>query len=157
VLACPFGPPCHEHPIDKKQVNILFSQEFLNQQNMMTIIFEYLIHDHNNIPCWMGRATNGSCRPSCRNGTPASCAGPCHTMGWSSGPSTARWLVPCQAQPMALRPVSCLGRAKFHVPHAGPFGPARKYMTTTHRPLTDIGGGYNLEGADFPHNTPRPS
>jgi hypothetical protein len=26
-----------------------------------------------------------------------------------------------------------------------------------HRSLTDTGGGYNLEGADFPHTTPRPS
>jgi hypothetical protein len=27
----------------------------------------------------------------------------------------------------------------------------------THRSLTDTGGGYNLEGTDFPHTTPRPS
>jgi hypothetical protein len=27
----------------------------------------------------------------------------------------------------------------------------------THRSLTDIGRGYNLEGAGFPHTTPRPS
>jgi hypothetical protein len=26
----------------------------------------------------------------------------------------------------------------------------------THRSLTDIGGGYNLGGADLPHHTPRP-
>jgi hypothetical protein len=28
---------------------------------------------------------------------------------------------------------------------------------STHRYLTDIGGGYNLEGTGFPHTTPRPS
>jgi hypothetical protein len=27
----------------------------------------------------------------------------------------------------------------------------------THQSLTDTGGGYNLEGASFPHTTPRPS
>jgi hypothetical protein len=27
----------------------------------------------------------------------------------------------------------------------------------THRSLTNTGGGYNLEGAGFPHTTPRPS
>jgi hypothetical protein len=44
----------------------------------------------------MGRATNGSCH----NGPPASCAGLCYPTGWSGGPSTIRWLVPCQAQPI---------------------------------------------------------
>jgi hypothetical protein len=27
----------------------------------------------------------------------------------------------------------------------------------THRSLTNLGGGYRIEGADFPHTTPRPS
>jgi hypothetical protein len=55
--AGPFGPLClRAHStrralnsaLTKKPLSILFSQEFLNQHNMMTIIFEYLIHDHNN-------------------------------------------------------------------------------------------------------------
>jgi hypothetical protein len=83
----------------------------------------------------MGWATNGSCHPSYRNGPPASHAGPCRPTGWSSGPSKACWLVPCQAHPMALPAVPCLGRAKFHVPHAGPFGPVWKYKTNSYQLL----------------------
>jgi hypothetical protein len=45
----PFGPLCHEQSVDKKRhINTLFSRNFLNQQNMMIILFEYLIYDHNN-------------------------------------------------------------------------------------------------------------
>jgi hypothetical protein len=47
------------------------------------------MHDHNNTPGWMGRTTNGSCRPSCRNRAPAARVGSCCPMGWSGGPSTA--------------------------------------------------------------------
>jgi hypothetical protein len=77
----------------------------------------------------MGLATNGSCHPSCRNGLPASRAGPCRPMGWSDNPSTTHWLVLCQARPMALRAVPCLGQAKFRMPYASPFGPTQKYRT----------------------------
>jgi hypothetical protein len=78
----------------------------------------------------MDRATNGSCRPSCRNRPLASRVGPCRPTHRSGGPSMARWLVPCPARPMTLRAVPFLGRTKFHVPRAGPFAPARNYRTT---------------------------
>jgi hypothetical protein len=78
----------------------------------------------------MDRATNGSCHPSCCNRPLASRVGPCRPTHRSGGPSMARWLVPCQARPMTLRAVPFLGRAKFHVPRAGPFAPARNYRTT---------------------------
>jgi hypothetical protein len=44
----------------------------------------------------------------------------------------------------------------------GPITPAcNRYVKScsrgpTHQSLTDIGGGYSLEGAGFPHTTPRP-
>jgi hypothetical protein len=78
----------------------------------------------------IGQTTNGPCRPSCRNGPPASRAGLCRPTGWSGSPSTTCWLIPCQAQPIALRAVSCLGQAKFCMSCADPFGPARKYRTS---------------------------
>jgi hypothetical protein len=123
--AGPFGLSClHAHsarhamnnPLIKKQVNTLFSYELLNQQNMMIIIFEYLIHDHNNISDWMDRALNESCRLPCCNGPPASRAEPCSSIGSSGGSSTIHWLMPGQARPMALWAVPCLNQTKFRVP-----------------------------------------
>jgi hypothetical protein len=76
----------------------------------------------------VGRTTNGSCQSLCWDGPWCPCAGPGCLMGGGDGPSTTRWLVTCQARPMAHWAMSCLGRARFHMPRASSFGPARKYM-----------------------------
>jgi hypothetical protein len=46
-----------------------------------------------------------------------------------TGVAAQAWLVG-SCRPMTLRAVPFLGRAKFHVPRAGPFAPARNYRTT---------------------------
>jgi hypothetical protein len=81
------------------------------------------------------------------------------TVDWSVGP----YPVSLPSQPMkqlGQSQPSVDGRllglpGSYHQHVIGTFNTCSRRLT--HRSLTDIGGGYNLGGAGFPHTTSRPS